>query len=121
MQYTGARISSMLRKYEQRKDNYSSGKFSGGALSLPEEWEIAKTLAMFPETVVVSARELNPSILTNYLFDLCRSFSRYYQDHPVLRNEDQDLVISRIALVRGMEQVLRNGLALLGIPFLEAL
>ena len=39
----------------------------------------------------------------------------------MLRNEDQDLVVSRIALVRGMEQVVRNGLVLLGIPFLEAM
>jgi len=121
LQYTGARISSMLRKFEERKEKFSSGKFSGGSLSLPEEWEIAKALALLPEIVVSSARELNPSILTSYLFDLCRSFSRYYQDHPVLRNEDQDLVVSRIALVRGMEQVVRNGLALLGIPFLEAM
>ncbi len=121
LQYTGARISSMLRKYEQRKENYSSGKFSSSALSLPEEWEITKSLALFPETVAASARELNPSILTSYLFDLCRSFSRWYQDYPVLRNEDSDLVISRIALVRGMERVVRNGLLLLGIPFLEAM
>jgi arginyl-tRNA synthetase len=60
-------------------------------------------------------------VLTSYLFDLCKSYSGYYQDHPVLRNDDQDLVVSRIALVRGMQQVLRNGLALLGIPFLEAM
>ena len=121
LQYTGARISSMLRKFEERKEKFSSGKFSSRALSLPVEWEIAKSLALFPETVAASARELNPSILTSYLFDLCRSFSRWYQDYPVLRNEDQDLVVSRIALVRGVEQVVRNGLVLLGIPFLEAM
>jgi arginyl-tRNA synthetase len=121
LQYTGARISSMLRKFEERKEQYAAGTYKAAALSLPEEWEIAKSLAGFTETVAVSARELNPSILTGYLFELCRSFSRYYQDHPVLRNADQDLVLSRITLVRGMEQVLRNGLALLGIPFLEAM
>jgi arginyl-tRNA synthetase len=121
LQYTGARISSMLRKFEERREKYNAGQYSSAALVLPEEWEIAKSLALFPETVVTSARELNPSVLTGYLFELCRSFSRYYQDHPVLRNEDQDLVISRIALVRAMGQVVRNGLQLLGIPFLEAM
>jgi arginyl-tRNA synthetase len=60
-------------------------------------------------------------VLTAYLFEVCKSFSRYYQDHPVLRNEDAGLVLSRIALVRGVLQVLRNGLTLLGIPFLEAM
>jgi arginyl-tRNA synthetase len=121
LQYTGARISSMLRKFEERKESFRTGKFSAAVLSLPVEWEIAKSLASFPEIVTAAARELNPSVLTSYLFDLCKSYSGYYQDHPVLRNEDQDLVVSRIALVRGMHQVLRNGLALLGIPFLEAM
>jgi arginyl-tRNA synthetase len=121
LQYTGARISSMLRKFEERKEKYNEGRYSSAALVLPVEWEIAKSLALFPEVIVTSARELNPSVLTAYLFELCKSFSRYYQDHPVLRNEDQDLVVSRIALVRAMAQVVRNGLRLLGIPFLEAM
>ncbi len=121
LQYTGARISSMLRKFEERRDNYRAGRYFSAALALPEEWEIAKSLALFPGIIVDSARELNPSVLTAYLFELCRSFSRYYQDHPVLRNEDQDLVISRIAMVRATQQVVRNGLQLLGIPFLEAM
>ena len=121
LQYTGARISSMLKKFEERREKYSAGTYSSTALALPEEWEIAKSLALFPDTIAASARELNPSVLTAYLFELCKSFSRYYQEHPVLKNEDQDLVVSRIALVRAMEQVMRNGLQLLGIPFLEAM
>jgi arginyl-tRNA synthetase len=121
LQYTGARISSMLRKFEERRDTFSAGVFSAKALSLPDEWEIAKSLASFPETVVAAARDLNPSVLTAYLFELCKSFSRYYQDHPVLRNDDANLVVSRIGLVRGMAQVVKNGLNLLGIPFLEAM
>jgi arginyl-tRNA synthetase len=121
LQYTGARISSMLRKFESRKESFTAGAYSALALSLPEEWEIAKSLALFPETVTAAARDLNPSILTGYLFELCKSFSRYYQDHPVLRNEDPNLVLSRIALVRGVQRVLQNGLRLLGIPFLEVM
>jgi arginyl-tRNA synthetase len=121
LQYTGARISSIFRKFEERKDSFSAGEYSADALSLPEEWEIAKSLALFPETVLAAARDLNPSVLTAYLFELCKSFSRYYQDHQVLRNADANLVLSRVALVRGMLQVLKNGLALLGIPYLEAM
>jgi arginyl-tRNA synthetase len=121
LQYTGARISSMLRKFEERKEKFTAGRYSAEALSLPEEWEIAKALALFPETILAAARDLNPSVLTTYLFDLCKSFSRYYQDHPVLRNDDKNLVVSRIALVKGLGQVLQNGLTLLGIPFLEAM
>jgi arginyl-tRNA synthetase len=121
LQYTGARISSMLRKFGQRSAALSGGVYSAAALALPEEWQIAKSIALFSEMVITSARELNPSVLTSYLFELCKSFSRYYQDHPVLNNEDPSLVHSRIALVRGVLQVLRNGFQLLGIPFLEAM
>jgi arginyl-tRNA synthetase len=121
LQYTGARISSVLRKFEQRKDSFREGRVSSAALFLPEEWELAKSLALFPETVAAAARDLNPSVLAVSLFELCKAFSRYYQDNPILRNEDQNLVVSRIALIRGVLQVLRNGLALLGIPFLEAM
>jgi arginyl-tRNA synthetase len=121
LQYTGARIASMLRKYEQRKAGFAAGSYSPAALSLPEEWEIAKALSLFPETVTAAARDLNPSILAGYLFELSKLFSRYYQDNPVLRNEDQSLVVSRITLVRAVLQCLRNGLQLLGVPFLEAM
>ncbi|HVP19225.1 MAG TPA: arginine--tRNA ligase, partial [Spirochaetia bacterium] len=121
LQYTGARISSMLRKFEERREKFSAGSYSAAALSLPEEWEIAKTLAQLPEVVGAAANELNPSVLAAYLFELCKSFSRYYQDHSVLRNEDASLVVSRIELVSAVLQGLKNGLALLGIPFLSVM
>jgi arginyl-tRNA synthetase len=121
LQYTGARISSMLRKFEERREKYVGGTYTPAALALPEEWEIAKSLAQFPEVVAAAANELNPSVVAAYLFELCKNFSRYYQDHPVLRNEDANLVVSRISLVRAALQVLRNGLSLLGIPFLSAM
>jgi arginyl-tRNA synthetase len=121
LQYTGARISSMLRKFEERREKFRAGSYSAKALSLPEEWEIAKSLAQLPDIVSAAAKELNPSVLSAYLFELCKGFSRYYQDHPVLRNEDADLVVSRIALVKAVLQVLKNGLGLLGIPFLSAM
>ncbi len=71
--------------------------------------------------MAAAANELNPSVVAAYLFELSKNFSRYYQDHPVLRNEDSNLVVSRIALVRAVLQVVRNGLSLLGIPFLAVM
>jgi arginyl-tRNA synthetase len=111
----------MLRKFEERREKFQDGSYVSTALSLPEEWEIAKSLAQFPDIVATAANELNPSVVAAHLFELCKNFSRYYQDHPVLRNEDSNLVVSRIALVRAVLHVLRNGLLLLGIPFLSAM
>lgn len=121
LQYTGARIRSMLRKYEQRRGRYASGRLRPELLSLPLEWEILKSVALFPEAVAAAARDLAPSNVAVHLFELSKSFSRWYQEHPVLRNEDPDLVVSRIGLVRAVAQVLANGLRLLAIPFLEAM
>ena len=59
LQYTGARIASMLRKFEERKGSFAGGRYSAEALSVPVEWEIAVSLALFPETVVAAARDLN--------------------------------------------------------------
>jgi arginyl-tRNA synthetase len=119
LQYTGARISSMLRKFAERQERFRTGRFHPERLDRPEEWELAKAMASFPEVVAQAARELNPSLLTTHLFELARAYSSYYHDHPVLHNEDADLVVSRIELARALRQVLANGLALIGVPFLQ--
>jgi len=121
LQYTGARIRSMLRKFDDRRERYAAGRARPELLSHPVEWEIVKSAALFPETVAVAARDLCPSNVAVHLFELSKAFSRWYQENPVLRNEDPDLVVSRIALVRAVAQVVSNGLRLLGIPFLEAM
>ncbi len=110
LQYTGARIQSMLRKFDERRERYAAGRLKPELLTLPGEWEILKMAALFPETVAVAARELSPSNVAVHLFELSKSFSRWYQENPVLRNEDPDLVVTRIALVRAVVQVLKNGL-----------
>ncbi len=121
LQYTGARISSMLRKYEERKKSFEGGAYVPQALSLPEEWEIAKALSLYPEAVAAAAKDYNPSVVAVHLFEVCKLFAGWYQAHPVLRNEDKNLVHSRLALVRAVLTVIRNGFRLIGIPFLEAM
>jgi len=69
--------------------------------------------------VAQAALELNPALLATHLFELARTYASYYHDHPVLQNEDADLVVSRIELARAVRQVLAAGLALIGVPFLE--
>jgi arginyl-tRNA synthetase len=119
LQYTGARISSMLRKFGQREERFRGGAFHPERLDQPEEWELAKSMASLPEVVAQAARELSPSLLTTHLFELARTYASYWHDVPVLHNEDADLVVSRIRLARAVRQVLANGMALIGVPFLE--
>jgi len=119
LQYMGARISSMLRKYEERKDDFEGGEFKPGILDLEQEREIVKMLSTFPEIVADAGENMNPSVITSYLYDLSKIFSRYYHDIPILQDPDKDIVVSRIQLVRAVLQVLKNAFYLVGIPYLE--
>jgi arginyl-tRNA synthetase len=119
LQYTGARISSMLRKYNERRNEFQGGVFKPELLTHPDEWLLVKQMASYPESVGQAARELNPSIVTAALFELAQTFSHYYHDNPVLHNEDPNLVISRITLAQAVRQVLANGMVLIGVPFLD--
>ncbi|MFO7850565.1 MAG: arginine--tRNA ligase [Spirochaetia bacterium] len=119
LQYMGARISSMLRKYEERKDKLGDGVFDPSLLSVTEERELIKLLADYPNRVERAGGEMNPNILTAFLYELSKTFSRYYHDNPVLHNDDPNVIRTRIELARGVVQVLKNAFELVGIPFLE--
>ncbi|MBN2049519.1 MAG: arginine--tRNA ligase [Spirochaetales bacterium] len=121
LQYMGARISSMERKYNLMTAESFQGSFQGSLLKLEEERTLMKTLAEFPEAVEKAGRELNPSVLTAYLYRLSKVYSKYYHDYPVLRNDDPHLVASRMFLALAVRQVLRNAFYLTGIPFLETM
>jgi len=117
LQYMGARISSVLRKYEALTG--PRGKVDPSLLTVSEERELVKQIAGFPGAVSLSGKEMNPSILAAALYELCKTYSRYYHDNQVLKNDNPDLVATRVQLSRAVLQVLRNGFPLLGIPFLE--
>jgi len=121
LQYMGARISSMLRKYEEIRAAHDDIAFDGKILELEEERELIKLLARYGEAVENAGKELNPSIITAYLYELSRLFSRYYHDNPVLKAATPQLVKARITLASMVLMVLRNAYALVGIPFLESM
>ena len=120
IQYTGARICSMMRKLEGLplvKEREGESTF----LKADEEWELVKLLSDFPSVVELSATTYNPSLVANYLYDVSKTFSRYYHEHPILYAEDPDVAASRVRLSRCVLQVLKNGMYLLNIPFLEVM
>jgi arginyl-tRNA synthetase len=121
LQYMGARISSMIRKFSEVAKDYEDIAFDGSLLSLQEERELVKLIAGFGEVVQEAGRDLNPSAIAAYLYELSRLFSKYYHDHPVLKAPSAPLVRARVSLVSMVLQVLRNAYALVGIPFLESM
>ena len=121
LQYMGARIHSMIRKFSEVAKDYEGIAFDGSLLSLQEERELVKLIAGFGEVVQEAGRDLNPSAIAAYLYELSRLFSKYYHDHPVLKAPSAPLVRARVSLVSMVLQVLRNAYALVGIPFLESM
>lgn len=119
LQYMGARISSMLRKFEEKKEEYRDAEPDMDTLTEPAERELGKILSLFPKAVRDAGEEMNPSVVAGYLYDLTKLFSRYYHDVPVLKDDDKGRVLARIELVKAILQVLKNGFFLIGIPFLE--
>ena len=119
LQYAGARINNMLGKYAEREDKFADGKIDTNLIAQGDEWEIIKQLSLFPEAVQQAAEELNPAVITSYLYTMAKMYSRYYHDNPVLHNENSDLVQTRISISRCVLQVLKNGFRLTGIPFLK--
>lgn len=121
LQYMGARISSMLAKFHSEQPEVEALPFDAGLLTLSDERELVKLLARYGEVVAKAGAEYDPSLVTAYLYELSKLFSRYYHDNPVLKAPSPALVRARITLVRMVDQVLKNAFALVGIPYLASM
>lgn len=113
IQYLAARIHSVLSQAAaERPDGASPPDLN--RLAEPEETALMKHLALFPETVLGAARNLEPHRLSGYLTNLARLFHSYYNRHRI-RVDDRELAQARLALVRAVRQVAETGLGLLGV------
>jgi arginyl-tRNA synthetase len=111
----------MYRKYVESGTPVDTISFDGSLLNLEEERELIKSLADFEETVKQAAANLDPSVITAYLYDVSRKYSKYYHDYPILKAESKSLIKARLTLSLMVLQVLRNAYELIGIPFLETM
>ena len=82
------------------------------------EFDLIKKLAQFPETVVSSGKQYYPHIIATYLFELAQEFSRFYGNVKVI-GEEEKVMQQRLLLIDFYSQVMKTGLALLGIAVVE--
>lgn len=121
LQYMGARISSMLRKFDEVKDDYKSIEFDPSLLNLEEERELVKMIANFPQIVEKAGLNFNPSLICSHLYDISKMFSKWYHDNKILMAEDKNIVVARITLAKMVLQVIKNSFNLVGITYLESM
>ena len=112
VQYACVRSSSLLRKAEVNDCN--ALKFSGEYLASDDAFEVTKLLYQFPETIKDAGEKYEPSILTRHITDIAQAYNKFYfNEHILVDNADERE--SKLAFVQACQQVLRNGLTLLGI------
>jgi arginyl-tRNA synthetase len=118
LQYAHARCCGIERQAAERGVPLpKSGEASGERLALPEEIELIRKLAEFPETVARAAAAREPHHIAYYVRDVAALWNPYLQDgknHRVL-SEDAELTAARLGLVAAVRTVVANGLALLGM------
>lgn len=112
IQYAHARICSVLAQWAG--DASSLPKVDLSPLYSVHDAAVMQRLSEFPEVVENSAADLAPHIIANYLKDLASDLHSFYNEHKILV-EDETTKLARLALINATQQVLRNGLQLLGV------
>ena len=112
IQYAHARICSVLRKAENEFEDFDSVELA--LLGSEKEIEILKLLRQYPQLIERSAKAGEPHLLCYFLRDLSGVFHSYYNSEKFLI-EDKELMTSRLFLLKGVKQVIANGLRVLGI------
>ena len=111
IQYTHARIQSILRKADE-----SGVSRSGAPVELsPKEIRLVKILNLYPQKVGEAAASFSPAVIANYSYELAKEFNQYYHDTPVLREPDKDVLAMRLTLIDTLASVLRKAMGILGI------
>lgn len=116
LQYVYARVQSLLKKAkEQGISEY------GDKLILKESAErnLALALLQFPSTVLSAANSCKPNLVADYIFETAKKFNTFYNAIPILKEEDSEVLKSRLLLSERTGKIMREGLELLGIKTVD--
>ncbi len=122
IQYAHARISSLFRQLKEKGLSYTDGAAISARARLVERHEddLLGELMRYPEILEAAAEHRGPQILANHLRELAAAFHAFYNAQPILSAEEE-LRNARLGLCKATQQVLANGLALLGVSAPETM
>lgn len=118
IQYTHARIRSILRKAAEKGIEYSASPMPKVELSA-KEIRLIKLLNTFPAKIAEGAQAYSPAVIANYAYDIAKEFNQYYHDTPILKEENEDVLKMRLVLIDTLSAVLRKAMGILGIELPE--
>ncbi len=113
IQYTHARICSLLRKGNLENQNFEHYTFE------PIEKAIFKQITEFSSVIQQAAKTLSPALVANYVYDLVKLYNNFYQNIPILKEENTTTLQFRLHLSQLTGIVIKNGMQLLGIQVPE--
>ncbi|MCD4745535.1 MAG: arginine--tRNA ligase [Bacteroidales bacterium] len=115
IQYTYARIQSIIRKAGKEYVNNSINGFPENFTLLKKEKEILKLLYEFPGVVEQAGENYSPAIIANYVYELVKEYNQFYQEIPILKNVDKEISDFRVALSEFTGNIIKKSMNLLGI------
>lgn len=118
IQYTHARIQSVLRKAKELNIELTEAINTSVALSEKEEGLI-QLLTEFKSVVKQSGEEYNVSLIANYIYDLAKEYNQFYHDFKILKEENSDLRNFRLLLSKNIALTISKGMSLFGIEVPE--
>ncbi len=114
IQYTYARIQSVLSKVP----NYSKSNDAPKAIS-ESEIELISLLKNYPNVLLQAAKNFNPASIANYMYDLAKTYNKFYQTESILKVEDEVIKQFRLNLSEKTGIIIKRGLRLLGVDVVE--
>ncbi len=118
IQYTHARIKSVLRKAAEQGIEIPK-KLDTSVLLSEKEKGLVQLLADFANIVKQAGEEYNISLIANYVYDLAKEYNQFYHDFPILREENTALRDFRLLLSKNIASIIQKGMSLLGIEVPE--
>jgi arginyl-tRNA synthetase len=115
IQYTHARIKSIIRKAETLNISVSAADLKNIDSLEPTEREALYTLSIFESKLKESAREYSPAVIANFAFDLAKQYNQFYQNIPIFNEANADKLKFRVALSIAVANAIKKSMCLLGI------
>ena len=117
IQYTHARIRSLIRKAEQQSIHLDTPIQEMEMIGA--EKELIRILYDYDVVLSQSGKELSPALIANYTYELVKTYNHFYQDTPILREENSNKRIFRLQLSAATASIIKRSMALLGIDVPE--
>ena len=114
IQYTHARVQSILRNAAERGIK-TTGEIAPSVVLSEKEEGLVQLLTEFETVIKQAGTEYNVSLIANYIYDLVKEYNQFYHDHPILREEDENIRLFRILLSKNIALTIKKGMNLLGI------